>query len=241
MTWYQKPPLGTPLDWGNPINKGPVLHLAMNEGHGDKVQDLSMYGNHGAMKNFSFPSTVDSGWNPGHAGVGLNFDGTDDYIDCGDGGSLNFGVGSFSIMFFIKSNQRKITRIFEKQNVGYYNMWTTDTNGKIRYVVYDGSNVGAVWSTSEPLDGDWHHITCVRDTCIGKVYIYIDGVFSDSSVDNSANLNTSGKNLAIGKSIVSAFDTFSGTIDGFRIYNRPLSPEEIKRYYINPWQVYLDD
>ena len=35
----QKPMLGTQLDWSNPLNDGCVLHLAMNEAHGDHLND----------------------------------------------------------------------------------------------------------------------------------------------------------------------------------------------------------
>jgi predicted GH43/DUF377 family glycosyl hydrolase len=79
--WYQKPPLGTPLDWGNPLNDEAVLAFAMNEGHGDKVEDLSLNGNHGTLKNFAFPPTATSGWNLGEDGIGLKSDGVDDYIE----------------------------------------------------------------------------------------------------------------------------------------------------------------
>ena len=77
----QKPPLGTPLDWDNPLNDDLVFAYALNEAHGDEVQDLSTNGNHGTLKNFAFPPTADSGWNPGRTGAGLNFDGVDDCID----------------------------------------------------------------------------------------------------------------------------------------------------------------
>ena len=86
---FQKPILGVPLDWEHPFNKGLVMHLAMNEGHGDKVQDLSMYGNHGTLNGFAFPPTVASGWNPGQTGIGLNFDGTNDRVVCTDSDSLD--------------------------------------------------------------------------------------------------------------------------------------------------------
>ena len=77
---YQKPLLGTPLDLSNPINRGLVGFWLFNEAGGMKAYDLSGKGNHGALTNFAFPSTSTSGWNPGRAGIGLSFDGVDDYI-----------------------------------------------------------------------------------------------------------------------------------------------------------------
>jgi len=89
---FSKPPLGTPLDWENPLNKGTVLALAMNEGHGDKVQDLSLNGNHGKLNGFAFPPTAASGWNPGQTGIVPTMDGVDDHIDCGNNYNLTDAI-----------------------------------------------------------------------------------------------------------------------------------------------------
>ena len=44
-----KPMLGSQLDFSHPLNKGLVGFWLMNEGHGNKIQDLSL--NQGYLRN----------------------------------------------------------------------------------------------------------------------------------------------------------------------------------------------
>jgi len=139
--WLQKPPLGVPLNLEDPINKGLVMHLAMNAGHGDVVRDLSMYGNHGKLHGFAYPQTVASGWNPGRDGVGLNFDGVDDYVDCGNSLSLNTGSEiTFSAWCNIETFPVSYVRICNKgwAGAGSFTMMRDSSNNKIRFSVHDG-------------------------------------------------------------------------------------------------------
>jgi hypothetical protein len=79
-------------------------------------------------------------------------------------------------------------------------------------------------------DGQWHHVLAVYDSAIGHK-IYIDGVVdkSDSNILTAVAQSASADNANIGRRADG--NTFNGLIDDVRIYNRALSPDEIKRLY----------
>jgi len=148
--WFQKPPLGTPLDWENPLNDGTALALAMNEGHGDHLQDLSMNGNHGKLNGFAFPPTVASGWNPGQTGVGLNFDGTNDVIGCGNASSVKIYNGTISALIKTDDAGAGYRGIILKTNA--FSIFCVDNV----FTVYDWSAPAAHSSGVNVADGKPH-------------------------------------------------------------------------------------
>ena len=75
-----KPPVGSQINWGHPLARGLVGCWLLNEGAGRKAYDLSEYRNHGTLTSMAIPPTPNSGWNPGRTGIGLSFDGVDDYV-----------------------------------------------------------------------------------------------------------------------------------------------------------------
>jgi len=239
--WLNKPPLGVPLDWKKPINKDLVLHLAMNEGHGGKVYDLSGYGNHGTLKNFAFPPTVDSGWNPGRKGVGLNFDGSDDYINCGNNPSLNL-IDALAIEAWIKTTTVAtegmiLARATKKADHVYF---ISVYGGYFRLGVANGTTFGTgdlLHGTTVINDGIWHHVAGIFDGAYLKVYV-------DGRLDNQKAKTTKPTSLtttvAIGNQLGYSL-YFDGAIDEVRIYRRALISAEIRERYINPFGVYLDE
>ncbi len=82
----------------------------------------------------------------------------------------------------------------------------------------------------------WHHVVATYDgsSMAAGVNIYVDGVLQTPSFtfsNLSATILTGG-DLKIGVDVPGHGDTFTGTIDDVRVYNRALSASEI-------WQLYL--
>ena len=233
---FQKPMLGTPLDWSNPLNNGLVMHLAMNEGHGDVVRDLSMNGNHGTLKNMAFPPTAGSGWNPGQTGVGLNFDGTDDYVTCGNDPSLDI-TDAITISAWIRPES-----ISDYDGIcgrGGYDVgfWTaTHSNGNVLFYLAGVRN-WAISGNSILYDGNWHFVAFTYDKNDGSNnMVFYRDMYSQSETETGSFNSTPNIDVIIGDPY-----NFAGAIDQVRIYNRALTSKEVKDYYINPWQVYLDE
>jgi len=218
MTWFQKPPLATPLDWGNSINKGTVLHLAMNEGHGNVVRDLSMYGNHGTLKGCS--------WTDG----GVRFNGTTDYITI-----PNF-VLTFPATILLRINPANLTAT---------SITFLSRNGDTSFVWYHRPSVPGIISIYEGDDNDgsagvlqeniWQLVGLTFDAA-GNGHHWYNG--NQDTAFSTIVEPTNPFELRIGE--WSNYD-FHGTMSDVKVCNRALSAAEIKSYYINPWQVYLDD
>jgi Concanavalin A-like lectin/glucanases superfamily len=90
---------------------------------------------------------------------------------------------------------------------------------------------GEVGSGRALTDGQWHHVAATYDGRAARCYI--DGaVVGSAKVKQPGPLKKSGWDLCIGNSVVDygtgEFIAFEGLIDEVRIYNRALSPEEIK-------------
>jgi len=119
----------------------------------------------------------------GKVGRAISFDG-DDYVDCGNPDSLNFGTGDWAISAWIKTTQSGE----EDTNKGTVFANGADGGGGIRYTL--AVNEGQTGSITLTTDNDeykvqaisntvvnddaWHHIVGMRNA--GQLHLYVDGV-----------------------------------------------------------------
>ncbi len=239
MKWISKPLLGTQLNWAHPLNKGLVGYWLFNEGMGNKVNDLSMNGNVGTLMGMAFPSTPASGWNPGKKGVGLNFDGVNDYVDCGNNASLNITT-TITISAWINHNVAiDITStILAKDgvldNTRAFQM-VKYLNGKIRFILWDSvGGAHALYSDNNSLSNIWYHVVGTYDGVTQKLYV-------NSILQSTSNTMTGIKSVITTHVIIGMFSTnyAKGAIDDVRIYNRALSANEVMELYIDPYGSFL--
>lgn len=237
MKYRSKPPLGTQLDWSHPLNKGLAGFWLFNEGHGNKVNDLSMNRNTGTLTSMAFPPTTASGWNPGRNGVGLNFDGVNDYVDAGNNASLNI-TGNMTISAWIKIPSAPAT---------YPGIVTKrESDGTVGYVLALNANNAILFllkiegvskiATSQTFSlNTWHHVVGVYNNI--TMVTYVDGTAGNPSNVNGS-ISISSNALKIGVSHLGAY--FNGTIDEVRIYNRALSASEVQQLYIDPYCMFME-
>jgi len=215
-------------------NRGrPVAQWRFDEGSGQIAFDESDNNNDGYLGGTSAVETTDPTWTSGQYNTALSFDGND-YVDAGNGASLQMGTGNFSVSFWMKTTQTEINRdIISHQNTGSpYVGWLIRMNsatntGKVyfRYSVV-GSINQEFPSNTVVNDNKWHHILCKLDT--NTTYIYIDGKYDNSMVVTTGSIN-SGVSLQFGYGL----GYFNGLIDDVRIYNYARSAEEIRVDYNN--------
>ena len=248
-----KPPRGAQLDKSHPLSRGLVGCWLFNERTGNKAFDLSGNANRGTLTNMASPPTAVSGWCPSKFGGGLAFDGSDDYVDCGNDASLNFErTDKFTISAWIKTSQDAYQSIYTKMegSTPYRGVifavysGAFETNGKLVFVIRN-NNVGNnhLWghSTNTVIDGNQHFVQLSYDgsSSISGVKLYIDGYeeILTSTQDNLSDTIQTAINANIGARNASTF-FFNGTIDQARIYNRALSATEIKQIYLNPYGIF---
>lgn len=116
----------------------------------------------------------------------------------------------------------------------YLHWWVgiSGTSATPAFVLRDKSGtLGSVSGTTPLSDGNWHHITAIRDATVNELRIYVDGVeegrstvtYTDS-FDSTASINTGRLNLGSGF-------PYYGLLDETAIYNRALPVDEITLHY----------
>lgn len=225
------------IDAGSTVDENCVLYLNFDENTGqieNRVYDSSGENNHGDM-HFGFENE-NTGWAAGYRGSALIFDGVDDYVNCDNAASLNFGSGDFTIEAWIKTTQSVPQAVvFSKydntEENGYYYLYIGSE--KPRFEINDSSFSASTESLGISVINDnlWHHIVGVRDGNFLKIFI-------DGNLENTVDASSVGDinnydNLVIGQMDSNSY--FEGSVDEVRLYNRALTADEINRHYLKNW------
>jgi hypothetical protein len=222
------------------ITDGLVLHLdAANtksyQSGSTTWFDRSGFGNNGTLTNGpTFDSTN---------GGSIVFDGVNDYLDCGNPSSLNFGTGSFTINCWFKPSTLQtggnFPAILEK-SIGDFTSPSAGVTGWIllyitngnQYVFRLGDSSTTVNNLSFPLsivnDNIWKNLTVTISPT--NLVGYYNGIVVGSTVRTlTGSVNTS-VNLNIGR--WRAFTRELNTnIANVQIYNRALSATEVLKNF----------
>ena len=157
---------------------------------------------------------------------GQNFDGTDDYVDCGNDASLNFGTGDFTIEAWVKINSGEGDIVYKitDDEVGYelHSQGTSPYHFFTFRVNYNEFNTEFVNAE------EYYYIVGVREGDEGR--IYLNSNLEEELTIGIINVDNS-ENLFFGKEIYHNF--FNGAIDEVKIYNRALTANEISTQYNN--------
>ena len=205
---------------------GLVLYLPFDEAIGETATDLSVEGNDGTFLSSGHPD-----WSIGYRNAGVDFDGVNDYIDCGHDSSLDLSL-PFSLEAWVKLEGRTTDRdiIFKGVSGNLVELKYDSSDDYWELVVSDGNYRYAKFSQSNPDLSTWYHIvgTCDGDT----VKIYVDNVLGSTTEAIGTLTDPSAYNLTIGcrGSFTDRF--FDGKIDEVRVYNRVLTTAEIKMHYL---------
>ena len=148
----------------------------------------------------------------------FDFDGTNDYIDFGNNSSLNISTSSYSISFWIKTNDSGITVISQKAN-DELAVWIN--NSKIQW---NGAN--PLSSNSQITGNVWKHVCLVTDS--SSSYIYINGA-EDATGSTQINSTTSSDNFRIGGRNTQY--SYDGQLSNWAIWNTPLTSSQVTEIY----------
>jgi len=217
-----------------PQEQGLVAHWDFDEGQGNVLQDKSGNGNDGKIHGAEWVKTGN--------GYALKFDGVDDYVDCGNGPSLDItGPISLEAWVYLESAPKKN----EAGIVGkFYTSYTLNysTNGRCYWYRTSGGH----FCRTLPLEtGSWHHLVGTMGIFHGAtpktsfMKLYVDGKLVGKREYKLKTVNK-GKNFLMGCMVhdpatqnpgLRSISHFHGMIDEVRVYNRALSEMEIARNY----------
>ena len=216
---------GNELVYPNPVKDGLVLWYDFSgrtntDGQRGIAEDLSGNGNHGTLQNFNY--TTESGYEKNK----LLFDGVDDFVP----------VTSTSSMLSTKFTwAATITPIIEETGNDTMFMYGNSTAAYFRIQL--GRLGAAMRGIDSPVDythtsfrmetGVTYYVCLVYDN--GSYYIYANGVQVGESHSSLKDIEYT---LSwIGRYTGSSLRSFNGDFHSVKVYNRPLSPEEIAHNY----------
>ena len=163
----------------------------------------------------------------------LTFDGSNDYISCGN--VLDIGTDDFTLSIWAKASDWDSVNLISKHVTGNTWRWQTDNNDPptMRYYGYTGGAfVGTyIGNTSgiilDLLKNQWVHFALSNDRN-GNIVGYINGQYDDADSSDATDITNSGHFMiaAFGSGTVSAV-----TVSEAAIYNKALSASEVKTIY----------
>ncbi len=191
----------------------------------------------------------------------LEFDGSDDYVNLTNLGDFGSWMGTSTFEAWIKTSFKKDwTALFKVIDRDCSMGWGLDFNASSHFdqIVFKKDTIGRYMrhklgkngcksTTSEiPVsifDGKWHHIVHVNDTYVDKVGLelrekplYIDGELHPPGLSIVTALDTfipfmEAVYLGAGNNRGRAERFFHGIIDEVRVYNRPLTHDEVRQNF----------
>jgi len=201
----------------------PVGSWSFEEGGDTTAYDSSGNNNHGTLKNG--PT-----WTDGQVNGALSFDGVDDYVDCGNGASLNI-TNAITVEAWAKLNNLSGARtiISKAEGAGWGIEYGVSVVNKFDWAPnINGSYYVSLANDTAELN-KWYHLVGTYDG--QQVKFYINGILQNDIKNITGSIKISSVQVEIGSNPPGASVLFNGLIDEARIYNRALSAEEIKRHY----------
>ena len=189
----------------------------------------------------------------GKVGDALEFDGSDDYVNLTNLGNFGEQVASSTFEAWVKTSFKKDwTTLFKVLDQGCNMAWAIDVNRSakagfpfaediVHYYVRQKSAAGCNAIAVEiefPLsDGKWHHVVfAIEDAGKSEVSIYMDGEPQEVIVGSAKDLDTfvpfvEPVYIGAANNRGKVERHFPGLIDEVRIYDRPLTADEVTRNF----------
>ena len=199
----------------------------LDETLGVTASDSSGNGNDGTLVLMN-PA---SDWVTGKIGGGLDFDGSNDYVNCGHDASVNI-TGAVTVSAWIKLTAVDIDqKVAGNQDgiAGGYKM-AVYSNNKVEFEIRDSVN-NETLNRNEPggtvlTTGVWYHVAGVYSQEGNYIRTYVNGNL-DRSMSTASVLGSTSGDLKFGREPFGSLYFFHGLLDDVRIYNRALNPEEV--------------
>lgn len=196
---------------------------------GTTIKDYSGYGNDGSALS---GVGAEAKYEDGVIGQALEFDGDNDYVNCGSGASFDFDT-AFTLELWVKPKVEESMAIFAKSStlgaVGLGFVLRKLSSNRWNFVVYneDGDKI-TLSCTSVP--NTWQHLVAVYTGTI--ISIYVNSVLDDS-LECVGYSPAPAQDLILGKLSYSDGHYYDGLMDEARVYARALSQDEINWRYAN--------
>ena len=167
----------------------------------------------------------------------MTFDGTDDYVDVGDLGTIG---SSYSLECVFKSTSVTSYKNIFDMNYATYSGVTGNTGPRLEQI--SGQGISVIWSgnttnnnlyNSTPTlaisANTYYHLAFVQNGTFGA--IYLNGTLRDQISNVQGYLQTFG-DFNLGRGFILDPSRYaSGIVDMFKIFNRALTADEVARNF----------
>jgi len=223
----------TVVDPAPDLANGLVLHLKLDETSGAVASDSSGLNHPGTLQGFA-----DTPWTSGiiDGALAFNPDGAagDDVVLVADDPTLNFDSSlefSFSAWANGNPSQEVGAPILCKGTGGGGEQFALDVVNGYRFYGWTAPPPG-VYVITTPIgpNNTWQHLAGVFSRPLNRLKLYLNGVEVASGTP-SATIVQNSHEISVGsrQNGAGAYDlNFNGKIDDVRLYNRPITPREVK-------------
>jgi hypothetical protein len=162
----------------------------------------------------------------------LEFDGTDDYIDCG----TFFNYQTFTIELWVNpgTTQTTYADIFDNNHTGFQNFVLQQNASNLNqyaFGVNDGSGNISATGTIVLTANTWTHLAFTFSPST-RVIAYVNGVFhSQGNLAGGRTINYVSPNLSLGRWSYGNSRFWNGKMSSFKSYNRILTASEIQQNF----------
>lgn len=157
----------------------------------------------------------------------MEFDGEDDYIDCGNNASLNITDKiTISTWINVTAFSDSYMRIYASKGSNIHPFTVGINSAKLAFA--DVNNVNSIITTNLLNINTWTYICVVSIGLQDTAQLFINGVLQTSQIGGGftfSDINNIG-------SYNGSSHFFNGLIDDVRIYNAALSSSQIKQNYV---------
>ena len=228
--------MATQYAFGKIVTDGLVLSLNAADknsypGSGTTWTDMSGNGNNGTLTNGPTFSSANGGF--------IDYDGTDDYVDCGNSSALSFGTESFTLDVWTRASAIGTTRFIvgkmDSPGLGSgtgYGLYLGNGGTNWIFGVWDAAVLRIPTTPYTASPNVWIYLAGVRDKESNQVNLYVNGVLTASSSD--LGMDTTVVTPFVVGGITTSNSTanrWNGDIASTKVYNRALSASEVLQNY----------
>jgi hypothetical protein len=173
-------------------------------------------------------------WAPaqGRLGGALEFDGAENYVDCGDSPDFDFRDG-LTISVWIKVRKfDKPWQVIVTKGDHAWRLVRFQNEGRVIFYPQGAKTVAParphVVSKRTVDDGQWHHVVATYDG--QRAALYLDGQLEDA-VTATGPLTQNAEPVLLGENPERRGRCFNGWMDDVRLYGYGLSEQEVQALY----------
>jgi len=163
----------------------------------------------------------------------FEFDGVNEFIDCGNDSSLQI-TGAMTLSCWIKTTESGDAVLMSKDNntERCWSLWGLNnlTGDFVRFIIWNSGSATVVTSTGTINDGNWHNVVATFEPN-SSMKIYIDGVLDITNTTSiPATIDNDAVNVRIAGLGNSAFE-MRGSVDSVSIFDSVLDVATILSLY----------